>query len=848
MPPADQAKRTQHRPTSLLGLASMLVLSSLGVSTQAEARALPAPPRVEASGGLIFQSQGGGTPNTVTGYLLAPLSQGAQGQVLFLDLAANMNLGGALSQGSNVSAGASTRLGYRWLSGDQRWLYGFNAGVDTRQAVNNYAFQAGIGAEALSRTLELRVNGYVPFANQSDLYQSGYTNAYLRNNQLILDGWNRYVVSLGGTNLEVGVPLSRWNNNSLWLYASYYYLDGDYVNGTSGIRGRSELRLGNQLAIGATVSYDSIFDTQATGYVRYGAKPLAGSAKDAVDAAERNFLALRGLPMQRDVDLRMVSAQQNLPGSVATNPGNGGASWVVRCTGTTTNTGTATVSCANPTLDTLLAAAGPGDVLLVGGGASSNLGGQTLRLGVGTSLSGSGSAPTLATQFGSVNLNPVFGSGVGAQPAFNNGIISIGSNTTIAGFSFTNTSITNYSTSNVLIANNTFTGSFTDNPTDLATAQAFGPINVSANALPAIQLVGVSNLTIANNTFIYPQVQTYKSEKGKDGNFVCNQSGINPDGFCLSANAIRLNNSTKATISNNNVTGALDEAFRINNPTGTLLINNNTISEMRMGPDSNIGSAIIIGQNQGSSTIQILNNSISNNSRGVYSVVTAANQSNIAVDTNGKNVIDPIEIGLCRGSVSYPRTQDLYASPDFSGNCASPTSMNLTISGNQISLPAITSGRQDGDGIDLNIGANAILRATINNNSILTLGDPETNNIGDNGLTFDIRGNSDVAINIRNNFIKNSGDAAIGFSLQNTPFANQPGSTDITISGNTFGPGVSPTVEADLVDNAGSPVSVFKLYGSGDNELLNSNVIQQSFNEGFYPNLFVNNVRLQGNP
>ena len=605
MPPADQAKRTQHRHTSLLGLASILALSSLGVSTQAEARAFPAPPRVEASGGLIFQSQGGGTSNTVTGYLLAPLSQGAQGQVLFLDLAANMNLGGALSQGPNVSAGASTRLGYRWLSGDQRWLYGFNAGVDTRQAVNNYAFQAGIGAEALSRNLELRVNGYVPFANQSDLYQSGYTNAYLRNNQLILDGWNRYVVSLGGTNLEVGIPLSRWNNNSLWLYASYYYLDGDYVNGTSGIRGRSELRVGNQLAIGATVSYDNIFDTQATGYVRYGAKPLAGSAKDAVDAAERNFLALRGLPMQRDVDLRMVSAQQNLPGSVATNPGNGGANWVVRCTGTTTNTGTASVSCANSTLDTLLAAAGPGDVLLVGGGASSNLGGQTLRLGVGTSLSGSGSAPTLATQFGSVNLNPVFGSGVGAQPAFNNGIISIGSNTTIAGFSFTNTSITNYSTSNVLIANNTFTGSFTDNPTDLATAQAFGPINVSANALPAIQLVGVSNLTIANNTFIYPQAQTYQSQSGQDGNFVCNQSGVNPSGLCISANAIRLNNSTNSTISNNNVTGALDEAFRINNPTGTLLINNNTISEMRMGPDSNIGSAIIIGQNQGSSTIQL---------------------------------------------------------------------------------------------------------------------------------------------------------------------------------------------------------------------------------------------------
>ena len=147
------------------------------------------------------------------------------------------------------------------------------------------------------------------------------------------------------------------------------------------------------------------------------------------------------------------------------------------------------------------------------------------------------------------------------------------------------------------------------------------------------------------------------------------------------------------------------------------------------------------------------------------------------------------------------------------------------------------------------IGANAILRATISSNNIQSLGNPASNNnIGDNGLTFDIRGNSDVEINIANNFIENAGDAAIGFSLQNTPFVNQPGSTRITISGNTFGSGVSTTVEADLVYNTGSPVSVFELYGSGSNELLNSNVKQQPFNSGSYPNLFVNNVQLQGNP
>ena len=154
-----QARKTRSKRAAALGLKGSLALAALASGGEALAQPRPPIPRVAASGGLIVQSQGGGTPNTVTGYLLAPLSQGAQGQVLFLDVAANMNLGGALYQGSNVSAGASTRLGYRWLSGDQRWLYGFNAGVDTRQAYNNYAFQAGVGAEALSRNVELRVNG-----------------------------------------------------------------------------------------------------------------------------------------------------------------------------------------------------------------------------------------------------------------------------------------------------------------------------------------------------------------------------------------------------------------------------------------------------------------------------------------------------------------------------------------------------------------------------------------------------------------------------------------------------------------------------------------------------------------
>jgi hypothetical protein len=622
------------------------------------------------------------------------------------------------------------------------------------------------------------------------------------------------------------------------------------------------------------LSYDNLFQLQATGYVRYGAKPIAGKAGDAVAAAERNFLALRGLPMQRETDIRMINVYQDLPRSVATNPGNGGADWVVRCTGATTNTGTANVNCANASLDAMLAAAGSNDVLLVGGGAASNLatrplenGRPTLRLGVGTQLATSGNAPTLATQFGSANLTPIFGTTVGAQPSFSNGVISIGSNTTISGFNFSNVSITNYSTSNVLISGNNFTGSYTDNPTDLTTAQAFGAINVSPNALPAIQLQNVDNLVISDNTFIYPQVQTYQSQNGSlpTGTApVCNQNSYdqrnngapfgtpgNMSGLCLSGNAIRLNNISNATISSNTVVGALDEAFRINNPSGQIIIDSNTTSQMRMGPDSNIGTAIIIGQNRGTSNVTITNNTAFDNSPGVYPIIDATaldaqGRGAVAVIAAGspnrlkKNAIDPIEIGLCRGTQSYGSVWDLYASADFSGNCSAATTMNLTIANNTIRLNAIPGNvvNQDGDGIDLNIGANAILHALIINNNVMALGLPRTKNIGDNGLTFDFRDNSSVNIAIQGNTINNSGDAAIGFSLQNTSLINQPGATRITMSGNIFGADTPSSLEIDLINNVGLPLSQF--YVNNTDQEINQTIEQKNFNSGYYPTLYYN--------
>ena len=776
-------------------------------------QALAAPaPKPQFNGGLRFDSQGAGTPNTLSGYAFLPILGNERGDVFFAESYINWNIA---SDGIDSSIGSSTRLGYRWLTDNKTWIYGVNAGIDNRPFQAQNFLQAGLGIEALSPKLEFRVNGYIPFSQTSNLYATGYNGAYgLANDQLQLNRSRWFGTALGGIDVEVGTPVAHWQGGDLRVYGGYYYLDGDYVNGSSGVRARAELRLSSNISLGGTVSYDDIFQTQATGYVRLGFSPQQKPIANSINEAEERFLAQRGLPVERQRVIQMAN-QQVRDQEAARDPLTG-KQWVVRCVGL--NASAYSVRCGYGDLSAAVNAIGaPADVLLLANGTNSNLNGSTLRLPAGTSLSNGANAPVLATQGGFIPLASVFGPGSGAAPQINNGILSIGSNTTIAGLGFTNSSITNYSTKNVLITNNSFVGSYTDNPTPLTTAMANGSINVSASALPAIQLNDIENLVISNNSFSFPQVQTYVSQRGTvdsgGTDQVCNQNAKNKSGLCLSGNAIRLNNSNNTVISGNNVIGALDEAFRINNPTGNLSIIGNSISDMRMGPDSNIGTAIIVGQNQGTSNIIISNNYISNNSAGVYNTVVSANQSNVS-PSGDKNNIDPIEIGLCRGSTNFGRYSDLYADPNFSGNCNSPTTMNVSVSNNTINLPKFSDLiAQDGDGIDFNMGNNSILNANVSNNTVLTLGGSGQ---GDNGITFDSRGNAYSQINVTNNLIQNTNKQAIDFGFTNSTQSNQPGFSNIIVSGNIeFN--TTGLLGIGLFDNPGVPVSNFYVTGLGDN-------------------------------
>jgi len=756
-------------------------------------------PKLKANGGLRFDSQGAGTPNTLSGYAFLPILANNRGDILFAESYINWNIA---SDGIDSSIGSSTRLGYRWLAENKSWIYGVNAGIDNRPFQAQNFLQAGVGLEALSPNLELRVNGYIPFSQTSNLYSTAYNGAYgLVNDQLQLNRSRWFGVALGGIDAEVGTPVARWQGGDLRLYASYYYLDGDYVSGSSGVRARAELRLGDKLSVGGTVSYDDIFQTQATGYVRLGFSPQQKPVGKTISDAEDLFLAQRGLPVDRQRVIQ-VANQQVLDQEAARDPLTG-KQWVVRCVGL--NASAYSVRCGYGDLSAAVNAIGaPADVLLLANGTNSNLNGSTLRLPASTNLSNGANAPVLATQGGFIPLAAVFGPGNGAAPQLSNGILSIGSNTTIAGLGFTNSSITNYSTKNVLIANNSFVGSYTDNPG-----------GYSSNALPTINLSGVQDVTISNNTFSNPQVASYVSATGltRDKNRLGSSDSICSPGqsqqanpskiyLCLSGNAIRITNGSNIAILNNSIGGALDEAIRMDNPNGTLTIANNTITGMRNGPDTNIQAAIFTRLSSGDLNYTASNNIISGNAPGILvpdgwetgssnpskgslkQLVTSLLPQDLPSNFKpNRNNVDPFEIGLCRGDAAFPDAADKYGD-GILGNCNSPASMNLRVINNNFNVTNTGEAlNHNSDGIDFNTGQNAIFSFQASGNTV--------ESSSGNPLTADFRANTTISSGLisGNNLISSAGNDApidIEFSSRNGALNNGNGQISINQAANSL--------------------------------------------------------------
>ncbi|WP_255124716.1 carbamoyl-phosphate synthase [Synechococcus lacustris] len=213
--------------------------------------------------------QGAGTPNQagIGGFL--PLAIG-DNSVFFLDAQANLNFADYNNYSSIINTtvagttiSTSSRLGYRFLNSDRSWMFGVNAGYDSRPMATGAADtgvnvtnsstvfyqQVAAGLEAVSNTWNFNAYALIPVGTNEYRFNSNYFGG-----------------ALDTYGLDVGYAITPDFKASV----GYYYQNGDLntVDG-SGVLGRVSYNISNGLTAGVNLSYDQAFETRVSADIKY---------------------------------------------------------------------------------------------------------------------------------------------------------------------------------------------------------------------------------------------------------------------------------------------------------------------------------------------------------------------------------------------------------------------------------------------------------------------------------------------------------------------------------------------------------------------------------------------------
>ena len=248
--------------------------------------------------------QGAGTPNEAGLGAFIPIKV-SKNSVSYVDVLVNANFNDYGNYSSIINTtvagttfSTSTRLGHRWLNGNRSWMYGINAGYDSRPMATGPADtgvnvtnsqtvffqQVAAGVEAVSNTWNFNAYARVPV---------GTTNAPLNS------------VYQGGTldtyGLDVGYAITPDFNASL----GYYHQNGDLKTADgSGLLTRLAYNLTNGLTLGVNYSYDQAFQSRVSGDIKYrfgGNSYGAPSKRSNVPPVMPVIQALSATPTHRDV-------------------------------------------------------------------------------------------------------------------------------------------------------------------------------------------------------------------------------------------------------------------------------------------------------------------------------------------------------------------------------------------------------------------------------------------------------------------------------------------------------------------------------------------------------------------
>ena len=286
------------RQSSALAAAAALALASipLGAAKAEDTKVAQAPGNAQDVGvmgvnlkdavklnyGFQGALQGAGTPNEAGLGAFIPLKV-SKNSVAFVDVLVNANFndyGNYSSIGDTTVAGTtfstSTRLGYRWLNSNRSWMYGINAGYDSRPmatgptdngvAITNsqtvFFQQVAVNAEAKSNKWSASAYGLIPVGE----YGLGSGKVATINSAYGADP----LTTLG---IDIGYNLAP----AVTLAVGYYYQtdckdESTGFSGTadgSGVKTRLAYDITNQLQAGVVYSYDDNFKSRVAGDLKF---------------------------------------------------------------------------------------------------------------------------------------------------------------------------------------------------------------------------------------------------------------------------------------------------------------------------------------------------------------------------------------------------------------------------------------------------------------------------------------------------------------------------------------------------------------------------------------------------
>lgn len=241
-----------HR-LSLGFLASAMALAPLNVSAQQEGTAdalgvmeIGLKDSIQFNWGLQGALQGAGTPNQAGIGAFLPIAVG-DNSIWFVDALANANFADRSNYSSIVDTtvagttiSTSSRIGYRWLNSDRSFMYGINAGYDSRPMNSGYA-DSGISVEDGSAFYQQIALSLETVSNQWNLNAYGLIPTGETTQEL---NWNYN----GGALQTYGIDVGYMVTPSLRVGLGTYYQKGDYNK----CKGRDEV---DNLGLKGRISY-----------------------------------------------------------------------------------------------------------------------------------------------------------------------------------------------------------------------------------------------------------------------------------------------------------------------------------------------------------------------------------------------------------------------------------------------------------------------------------------------------------------------------------------------------------------------------------------------------------------